>query len=310
VRRAGLAAALVVGALLAALVADAGLLARRSPTVEVSLPGAGDGTAYLLLGSDSRGRLPEADRARYADRAQATGERADLVLVLRTGGEGPPRLLSIPRDLYVGRAAGRPHRLGLALADGPQAMVDSLCRDVGIGVDHVAVLDFRGLIDLVDATGGVVVTTDAPLRDRRAGLDLPRAGTQRLDGRQALAWVRSRQPEVLRDGRWQPAPGTDRTRTSHAVDVLAQALAGVDDPVTAHRVAWALAPRVRRDDGLGPAASVALARDLQAAVSAGRVDTVPVRLTETRVPVAFPTDGTEEALDAFRTATCRDRSDS
>lgn len=301
-------AALVALALLAAVVAaDAALLLHRAPTVEVTTPGSGDGTAYLLLGSDSRERLPEADHARYADRHQASRERADLVMVLRAPDRGRAQLLSIPRDLYVGAGSGRPHRLGLALADGPQAMVDSLCRDLGVGVDHVAVLDFRGLVDLVDATGGVTVTTREPLRDNKSGLRLPRAGAQVMDGAQALAWVRSRQPEALREGRWVPVADADRTRTAPAVEVLGQAADRLTDPVAAQRAAWAVAPRVRRDADLGVVEAAQLTVHLREALATDRVSTVPVRQTTTRVPVAFPTSGTEAALEPFRTGSCRAR---
>ena len=303
-RRLLLAATAVVVALVAAVAVDAAVLVHRIPTVEVTPPGSGDGTAYLLLASDARDRLPAGDRQRYADRAQSTGERADLVLVLRRTSAGGAELLSIPRDLYVGARAGDPHRLGLALDGGAQSIVTSLCRDLGVGVDHVAILDFRGLIDLVDSTGGVRVSTPEPLRDTKARLSLPRAGEHRLGGEQALAWVRSRQPEVLRDGRWKPLAGADRTRTSHAVDVLEQAAAGLDGPVTAHRALWALGPRLRRDDGLGVRAAASLVRDLRAAVAAGRVRTAPARMTSTTVPVAFSTKETEAALAPFRTPSC------
>jgi LCP family protein required for cell wall assembly len=291
-------------AIVAAVAVDAAVLVHRIPTVEVTPPGSRDGTAYLLLASDSRDRLPAGDRERYADRAQATGERADLVLVLRRTAAGEAEVLSIPRDLYVGARAGDPHRLGLALEGGAQTMVTSLCRDLGIGVDHVAILDFRGLIDLVDSTGGVLVSTREPLRDLKAGLSLPRAGRHHLGGEQALAWVRSRQPEVLRDGRWTPLAGADRTRTSHAVDVLEQAAAGLDGPVAAHRALWALGPRLRRDDGLGVRATASLALDLRAAVAAGRVRTAPARSTSTEVPVAFATAETRAALAPFQTPSC------
>ncbi|HEX5523485.1 MAG TPA: hypothetical protein VFX53_08550, partial [Pedococcus sp.] len=140
----------VVALALAAVSVDATLLVHRMPTLAVTPPGSGGGTAYLLLASDSRERLSGRDRRQYADRTQSEGERADLVLVLRRPAGGEPRLVSIPRDLFVGAAAGSPHRLGMALGDGPQAMVTSLCTDLGIGVDHVAILHFRGLIDLVD----------------------------------------------------------------------------------------------------------------------------------------------------------------
>ena len=188
--------------MVAAVAADAAVLVHRMPTIALSPSGAGDGTAYLLLASDSRERLTGADRKRYADAAQAEGERADLVLLLRRTAAGRAELLSVPRDLYVGAGGDNPHRLGLALQGGAQDIVDSLCANLGVGVDHVAVLDFRGLVELVDAAGGVDVQTPGPLRDKRAGLALDSGGEHHLDGLQALAWVRSRHPEVLVDGRW------------------------------------------------------------------------------------------------------------
>ena len=303
-RRAGLAALVAVGVAVAAVAADAAVLLRRSPTVTVTTPGSGEGTAYLLLASDSRERLDDGDRRRYADRMQATGERADLVMVLRRPEGGEPELVSLPRDLYVGSRANGRHRLGLALSRGPQAVVTALCGDLGIGVDHVAVLDFRGLIDLVDTVGAVVETSTPPTRDDRAGLHLDRPGPHHLDGQQALAWVRSRHPQVLVDGRWASPAHWDPTRTSHAVEVLGQVAKRLDGPLAAHRVAWSAAPRVRRDTGLGVRAAASLALDLRAALQSGRVRTVPARMTTTQVPLAFVTPKTEEALRPLRSASC------
>lgn len=292
----------------AAVSADAMLLVHRMPTLAVTPPGSGDGTAYLLLASDSRERLSGRDRTRYADRTQSDGERADLVLVLRRPAGGQPRLVSIPRDLFVGATAGSPHRLGMALGDGPQAMVTSLCTDLGIGVDHVAVLDFRGLIDLVDTVGPVTVSTPAPMRDRRARLAIPAAGTHHLGGEQALAWVRSRHPEVLVGGRWTTPADADPTRSQHALDVLGQTAGRLDDPLTVQRALWSVGPRLRRDGGLGVVAAGSLARDLRAALHSGRLSTVPVRQSATAVPMAFPTRDTDTALEPFRTRTCADGS--
>ena len=72
-------------------------------------------------------------------------------------------------------------------------------------VDHLAVMNLRGFVTLVDAVGGVEVTLEHPLRDEHAHIDLP-AGTQRLDGRTALGFVRSRQGEILAGGTWTPDP--------------------------------------------------------------------------------------------------------
>src|SRR5690349_21011015 len=154
--------------LCAVLVADAAVLIGRVPQVAPHLSGSGSGTTVLLVASDSRERLTGDDQARYADAAQSHGERADLVLLLRIPTHGPARLYSLPRDLFVGSQRKAPHRLGLALSEGPQSLVDSLCQDLGVGVDHLLIADFEALVGLVDSTGGVRVHVDAPMRDRRS----------------------------------------------------------------------------------------------------------------------------------------------
>jgi LCP family protein required for cell wall assembly len=292
---------LAVGAL---VVGDALLLAHRVPVVAVSAPGSGEGTSYLLLASDSRERLTAADRARYRDRNQPSGERADLVLVLRVPAAGRPTVYSLPRDLYVGQQRDRPHRLGLALQDGPQAIVDSLCTDVGVGVDHVLIADMDALVGLVDTSGPVTVRTTGPVRDRQAALSLDKAGLHRLDGREALAWVRSRHPEVFVAGRWVPDASSDPTRTRNAVEVLTQVRAHLDDPVSVQRAAWESGPRLRRDSGLGVAELLRLGDALSSATTANRLVAVPARLSGTEVPFAFVTPETEQVLGPLRSQRC------
>jgi LCP family protein required for cell wall assembly len=293
-----------VAVLVAGVGTDVAVLVGRMPKVEVDAPGTDHGTTWLVLGSDSRSRLTGTSKDLYADRAQTEAERADLVLLLRRDGDGRSTLYSVPRDLYVGAQRDRPHRLGLALQEGPQGMVDSLCQDLGIGVDHVVIADMDALVSTVDATGGVKVHTDHPVRDRRARLALPTAGDHELDGRTALAWIRSRHPEILVDGRWVADTAADPTRSAHAEQVLAQVAVGLGDPVTLQRVAWAAGPRVRRDDGLGPAGLARLGAALSDAAGAGRTVTVPARHTRTAVPFAFVTDQTRSALRPLTTTSC------
>ena len=85
-------------------------------------------------------------------------------------------------------------------------------------------VDFQAFLRLVDAVGGVEMTFDHPLRDQpkegaqdptesRSGF-ITEAGTQTLDGRQALAYVRSRRLEQQApDGTWQQhGPWNDLAR--------------------------------------------------------------------------------------------------
>ena len=295
---------MVLVMLLAAIAIDALWVVHRVPLVLVSASGSGEGTSYLLLGSDSRARLAPADRARYHDANQPAGERADLVLVLRVPAAGEPTLYSLPRDLYVGQQRDRPHRLGLSLQDGPQAIVDSLCVDVGVGIDHLLIADMDALVGLVDSTGPVTVRATAPTRDRRAGLSLGRAGTHELDGRQALAWVRSRTPEVFADGTWMADPSSDPTRTRHVVEVLTQLRSRLDDPVAVQRAVWAVGPRLRRDSGLGLVGLLGLGDALGSATSAKRFVSVPARRSGTEVPFAFVTPETQRALEPLHSPHC------
>ena len=61
----------------------------------------------------------------------------------------------------------------------------------GIRLDHYAEIGFGGFARVVDAVGGVTMCPTEPINDPLAGIDLP-AGCQKLDGRKALGYVRSR----------------------------------------------------------------------------------------------------------------------
>ncbi|HUH08574.1 MAG TPA: LCP family protein [Egibacteraceae bacterium] len=79
-------------------------------------------------------------------------------------------------------------------------VADTLATLINLPIDHYAVVNMGGFVDIVDAFGGVTVEVARPIRvelspakegDDWQRFDLP-AGTQRLDGRSAMAFVRSR----------------------------------------------------------------------------------------------------------------------
>lgn len=170
--------------------------------------------AYLGVGADASGVLADA-----------------ILLALAPTDGGTPILVSIPRDLYIQNPCTRGwSRVNAGLggckdfASGTELIALMVEGYTGIGVDHVARVNFEGFASVVDALGGVTVCTDNPARDPRSGLDLP-GGCVSADGFTTLAWVRSRHTEQLIDGQWKVLAGSDFDRQARQQDVLFQ-LAG------------------------------------------------------------------------------------
>ncbi|MFF8934865.1 LCP family protein [Streptomyces paradoxus] len=179
---------------------DLGALGARVP--------AGEGTNYLVVGSDSREGLSEQDRKDLRT-GSAEGRRTDSVILLHTGAGGTT-MLSLPRDSwvtlppYVDPDTGRsyraaPDKLNAAFSlGGPDLLVRTVERNTGVRIDHYAEIGFAGFVGVVDAVGGVDLCLDRPVRDKDSGADLP-AGCQTLDGAEALAFVRQRKQEAQGD---------------------------------------------------------------------------------------------------------------
>lgn len=74
---------------------------------------------------------------------------------------------------------------------GVSCVVATVMQNTGVSIDHVMTVDFTGFKNIVDAMGTVEICTTSPVKDKYSGLDLA-AGRHRLDGEQALAFVRTR----------------------------------------------------------------------------------------------------------------------
>lgn len=250
-RRALLLALALATLLLGGIVVDLARGLRSAGSVDLGvLPAAQDAaTTYLLVGSDSRERLSAQERVRYPSPSQERGERADAIVLLEVDGLDV-RALDLPRDLVTGATRGDTASLSTRLLNGPGELVSTLCLDLGVRVDHLVLIGFDGLVALVDALGGVEIGVREPVRDRKARLDLPLAGRQLLDGQTALAWVRSREPEVFRDGRWVRTSWAEEGRATHLSEVLT-AIAGTRSPLALRAAVHAAGPTLRVDAGLG-----------------------------------------------------------
>ncbi|MEU1807183.1 LCP family protein [Streptomyces sp. NPDC019937] len=168
----------------------------------IDRPEAGDGTNYLIVGSDSREGMSDQQK-KDLHTGSADGKRTDSMMILHDGAAGPT-LISLPRDSNVtipkfrGSESGQikgpmgATKLNAAYAmDGPQLLVRTVEANTGLHIDHYAEVGFSGFANIVDAIGGVDMNLDKGFKDKQAGADF-QAGEQTMNGQQALAFVRSR----------------------------------------------------------------------------------------------------------------------
>jgi LCP family protein required for cell wall assembly len=173
-----------------------------------SRPPAGKGTTYLIVGSDSREGLSEADR-RELHTGVFGGRRTDSMILMHKGKHGTT-MVSLPRDSWVtlpgytrpstGKNSGPvKNKLNAAFSQGgPELLVSTIEQNTGVRIDHYAEIGFAGFVNIVNAFGGVPMCIDRDIKDKDSGADL-RKGCQTLDGAEALAFVRQRHQEAKGD---------------------------------------------------------------------------------------------------------------
>ncbi|HET7484635.1 MAG TPA: LCP family protein [Solirubrobacterales bacterium] len=171
----------------------------------------------LVLGTDARPpdtKEPNAPHSQKCFEQQSHGDaphdgceageyRADTLMLIRAGG-GAFRKLSIPRDSYAEIPGQNPQKINAAYTfGGAKAEIEAVENFLGIQVDHVAIVDFTGFEDLIDAVGGVEVNVPHKLcadiaggaGGGQGGVSLRLAkGWNTLDGEKALAYSRVREP--------------------------------------------------------------------------------------------------------------------
>lgn len=158
----------------------------------------------LLIGSDSR----DGQDAKFGTDGEDSGRSDTTMLVHLPADRETATVVSIPRDLWVripecvGPAGDVVPASEAKFNDayqrgGVSCTIKTVKQVTGLPVNHVAVVDFAGFENIVDAVGGVPVCLEQPINDPAALLNLP-AGPQVLDGEEALGVARAR--ETLGDG--------------------------------------------------------------------------------------------------------------
>jgi LCP family protein required for cell wall assembly len=209
-------------------------------------------------------------------------ERADLIMVARLDpSTGRAAIVSIPRDLWVPvPSSDHDDRLSNVLNRGPGALIAALRQRLGIDIDHFVQVDLDGFREMVRIVGGVKMPFAAPTRDVLSGLDVP-AGCVKLNGDQALAFVRSRHMQTLEAGQWHTDPTGDLGRIQRQQFLLRQLLVlsgphGVRTAFTDGRLLKTLGDHAVVDSGLSTAMLMRLARDFH--------DIAPEALTMLTLP--------------------------
>ncbi|MEW2526002.1 LCP family protein [Streptomyces sp. NPDC047071] len=189
----------------------------------IERPAGGKGTNYLIVGSDSRAGMSDEEKKKLHT-GSAEGKRTDSMMILHVADDGGNTMISLPRDSNVtipsfkgaesGKlypATGRQTKLNAAYAeDGPELLVRTVEANTGLRIDHYAEIGFGGFAKIVDAVGGVEMNIPKGFKDKKSGADFE-AGKQKLNGEEALAFVRTR----------YALPGSDLDRTKNQQKFLA-----------------------------------------------------------------------------------------
>ncbi|WP_405777473.1 LCP family protein [Streptomyces sp. NBC_01538] len=171
-----------------------------NPSASAATPLPSEALNILVLGSDSR----SGKRNKTLGGGNSEGARSDTAMVVHLdAGRTKATIVSIPRDTLV-RRPSCPLSDGHSTAEvsgvmfntaysvgGPVCAVKTVESMTNVRMDHYLEVDFAGFADLVNALGGVTVTTDEDIHDDDSHLDLT-AGEHHLDGTKALALARTR----------------------------------------------------------------------------------------------------------------------
>ncbi|MEH3078178.1 MAG: LCP family protein [Quadrisphaera sp.] len=219
----------------------------------------------LVLGSDSR-----AGTGTEYGAGLTTAQSDTMLLVHLSADRKWAAAVSIPRDSWVSipsctgidgtTTTPRQAKINEAFtlgsehggtASGAACSIKTVEAATGVHIDHFVVVDFEGFKDMTTALGGVPVCTTEPVVDPKANLDLP-AGQHKLEGEQALAFVRER--HAIGDG-------SDLGRINRQQQFLASmartAESELTDPTAMYGFLDAATKSITTDSGLGSLTALA-----------------------------------------------------
>jgi LCP family protein required for cell wall assembly len=155
-------------------------------------PAAAAGTNILLVGVDD-GKGVDLDTMLEGE-WQPGVFRSDAIMVVHLREDGSEaQLISIPRDSYVPVEGYGRTKINAAFSYGGPSLLGRTVEDLtGLRIDHVAVADFEGFKGITEAIGGVLVYVPQDIVDPRFDHVFWKKGWQKVEGGQALEYVRAR----------------------------------------------------------------------------------------------------------------------
>jgi len=133
----------------------------------------------LLMGIDGRDEID-------------IGDRTDTIILATIDTKTmKARMLTIPRDTRIQYKDEWMKINGVYGIDGPQGTCSAVEDLLGTKIDRYAVVDFNGVIELVNLMGGIDVDVPKRMYKPLEKIDL-QPGMQHLDGLQALGYMRYR----------------------------------------------------------------------------------------------------------------------
>lgn len=174
----------------------------------------------LIMGVDSEKNGLTANQAFNGD---------TLIMVTFNPSTLTATMFSIPRDMYVPIACNnnRYAKINSSAAYGSSCVISTIKQLTKIDIDYYVKMNFQGVVDLVDALGGVSVDVEEPdfsydnkhidqvceqnsKRQFGSNLVCMKTGVQQLNGEQALAYARCRHLYAI----------SDIARNKHQQDII------------------------------------------------------------------------------------------
>ena len=145
----------------------------------------GEPINFLLLGTDDDGR--------GRDESKGYVSRSDSMMILSLNPKTrTTKLLSIPRDVYTFiQGQDGPDKINHAYAfGGVNLTIDTVQNFLNVPIDYYAVINMQGLEQLVDAVGGIDITS--PLTFTYQESSFVEGQTRHVDGWNAMNFARMR----------------------------------------------------------------------------------------------------------------------